>query len=223
MKKIVPVIGSPGERVTRSRKARLMEAAEGQNADLEAARRRVGEILRGENTDADDVIHELLPLVYDQLRGLARRQMKAERVDHTLQATALVNEAFCRLVGDRKIPWDGPAHFYAAASEAMRRILIDYARTRGRQKRGGNRKRVPLTDINLGDSDACDDILALDEALSRLEGENPEAAKVVQLRFFAGLSIDETAQAMGLSPRTVDRRWKFARAWLYQNMAESET
>ncbi|MEM8681615.1 MAG: ECF-type sigma factor, partial [Planctomycetota bacterium] len=101
--------------------------------------------------------------------------------------------------------------------------LIDYARTRGRQKRGGNRKRVPLTDINLGDSDACDDILALDEALSRLEGENPEAAKVVQLRFFAGLSIDETAQAMGLSPRTVDRRWKFARAWLYQNMAESET
>ncbi|MEM8681212.1 MAG: ECF-type sigma factor, partial [Planctomycetota bacterium] len=121
MKKIVPVIGSPGERVTRSRKARLMEAAEGQNADLEAARRRVGEILRGENTDADDVIHELLPLVYDQLRGLARRQMKAERVDHTLQATALVNEAFCRLVGDRKIPWDGPAHFYAAAAEAMRR------------------------------------------------------------------------------------------------------
>ena len=200
-----------------------MEESVDQNPDLAAARQRVGEILRREAADADDVIHELLPLVYDQLRGLARRQMKAERVDHTLQATALVNEAFCRLVGDRKIPWDGPAHFYAAAAEAMRRILIDYARTRGRQKRGGNRKRVPLTDINLGDSDACDDILALDEALSRLEGENAEAAKVVQLRFFAGLSIDETAEAMGLSPRTVDRRWKFARAWLYQNMAGSET
>lgn len=189
--------------------------------EVEVARERVGEILQREGTAADDVVHELLPLVYDQLRGLARRQMKAERADHTLQATALVNEAFCRLVGDRKIPWDGPAHFYAAAAEAMRRILIDYARTRGRQKRGGNRKRVPLTEINLSDTDACDDILALDEALSRLESENAEAAKVVQLRFFAGLSIDETAEATGLSPRTVDRRWKFARAWLFQNMSQS--
>lgn len=189
--------------------------------DVEEARERVGEILQRSEAAADDVVHELLPLVYEQLRGLARRQMKAERSDHTLQATALVNEAFCRLVGERKIPWDGPAHFYAAAAEAMRRILIDYARTRGRQKRGGNRQRVPLTEINLSDSEACADILALDEALSRLEGENAEAARVVQLRFFAGLSIDETAEAMGLSPRTVDRRWKFARAWLFQHMSQS--
>ena len=160
--------------------------------------------------------HELLPLVYQQLRAIARRRMAAENPGHTLQATALVHEVFLRLIGDRKIPWQSRAHFYAAAGEAMRRVLLDHAKAKGRQKRGGGRKKMPLNVADLAAEQDPEQIVALDSALCRLEAQNPEAVQVVRLRFYAGLSVDQTADALQMSPRTVDRRWKFARAWLYQ-------
>ena len=168
----------------------------------------------GDASAADD----LLPLVYQQLRALAASQMATERPGHTLQATALVHEAFMRLAGPREISWQNQAHFYAAAAEAMRRILVDHARRKKRKKRGGSRQRLMLNVLDLAASDNSEEILALDEALHRLETQEPDAANVVRLRFFAGLSVDQTAEALGLSPRTVDRRWKFARAWLYREL-----
>lgn len=165
---------------------------------------------------------ELLPLVYSQLRAAAQRCLQGERPDHTLSATALVHEAYMRLVGPRQIPWQNKAHFYSAAAESIRRILLDYARSNRRQKRGGRGKKVALTVANLAEltsSENPDGILALDEAVCRLEDENPEAGKIVRLRFFAGLTVDQTAAAMDLPPRTVERRWSFARAWLHQELS----
>jgi RNA polymerase sigma factor (TIGR02999 family) len=146
--------------------------------------------------------------------------MSAERPDHTLQATALVHEAYARLVGrdgGREVAWAGRAHFFHAAAEAMRRILIDHARARAGAARGGGRRRVPLDVADVADLAARDDpeaILALDEAVAGLEKQDPDAAAVVRLRFYAGLSVEETAQALGTSPRTVKRDWAFARAYL---------
>jgi RNA polymerase sigma factor (TIGR02999 family) len=165
---------------------------------------------------------KLLPLVYEQLRAIARRNMQQERSEHTLQATALVHEAYLRLVGDQPVEWDSRGHFYVAAAEAMRRILIEHARSRGRVKRGGERKRVPLTVVDLAADDNSDQILAVDEAFGRLEQEDPDAAKVVRLRFYAGLSVEDTAAALGISPRSVAREWAYARAWLHGALAEQE-
>ena len=167
-----------------------------------------------------DAANKLLPLVYEQLRSIARVRMRSESPGHTLQATALVHEVFMRLIGPREVPWQNRAHFYAAAAEAMRRILIDYAKAKRRQKRGGAAKRMPLNVADLAHQEDPEKILALDEAIRRLEAQNPEAARIVQLRFYAGLSVDDTAAAMDLSPRTVDRRWKFARAWLYKELEQ---
>ena len=166
---------------------------------------------------------ELLALVYDELRRTALVQMAGERPGHTLQATALVNEAYLRLVGgDGQIKWAGRAHFYAAASEAMRRLLIEHARKRGRQKRGGGKRHIPLDIVDLAAEADPEEILAFDEAFGRLEEEAADAAAVVRLRFYAGLSIDETASALGLSPRTVDRTWAYARAWLYSQLSRQQ-
>jgi RNA polymerase sigma factor (TIGR02999 family) len=163
---------------------------------------------------------ELLPIVYDQLRALARQNMHRERAGHTLQATALVHEAFVRLLGDADVAWDSRGHFYVAAAEAMRRILIEHARSRGREKRGGGRQRVPLTVVDVpAPADDPEQILAVDDALRRLEGEDPDAANVVRLRFYAGLGVEETARALGKSPRTVAREWAFARAWLMDELS----
>lgn len=161
---------------------------------------------------------DLLPLVYDQLRAIARRSMAAERDDHTLQPTALVHEAFLRLVGDRDVGWDGRGHFYVAAAEAMRRILIEHARARGRQKRGGDRWRVPLSVLELATEGNPDGILSVDQAVRRLEQVDERLARVVQLRFYAGLSEKETARSLGLSDRTVRRDWVLARAWLAREL-----
>lgn len=166
----------------------------------------------------------LLPLVYDQLRAMAQQCMNSERPEHTLSATALVHEAYLRLVGPRQIPWQNQAHFYAAAAEAIRRILLDHAKSNRRQKRGGGLKLETLAVASIAElssPEKSEEILALDEAVCRLEKENPEAGKIVRLRFYAGLSIDETAVALGLPSRTVDRRWSFARAWLHQQLSES--
>jgi RNA polymerase sigma factor (TIGR02999 family) len=166
------------------------------------------------------VTAELLPLVYRELRALAAKKMRQERPDQTLQATALVHEAYVRLVDQTCMPrWDGRWHFFAAAAEAMRRILVENARSRGRLKRGGSAERVNLEDVELAmDGHASPDLLALDEALGELEQKHPEKAQLVKLRYFAGLTMEEAAQAMGISVRTAGRAWAYARAWLYARM-----
>ncbi len=166
---------------------------------------------------------ELLPLVYDELRRLARGQMKKEKggpSGQTLQATALVHEAYLRLVGDADVKWQNRAHFFGAAARAMRRILVDRARHRGRIKRGGDRERVELGDQGLGVAapGSGTDLVELDLALARLEADDPRKAEVVMLRYFAGLSIEETAAALSLSPATVKNEWTFARAWLKREL-----
>ncbi len=165
---------------------------------------------------------KLLPLVYEQLRAIARQRMAQERAGHTLQATALVHEAYLRLVGGQQVPWMNRAHFYLAAAEAMRRILIEHARKRDRLKRGGDRRRVPVSVVDLAAEQDSEEILAVDEAVQRLEESDAQAGKVVRLRFFAGLSVDETARALDLSPRTVAREWAYARAWLHNALKAEE-
>jgi RNA polymerase sigma factor (TIGR02999 family) len=164
---------------------------------------------------------ELIEAVYGQLRVIAQRQMSQERAGHTLQATALVNEAYLRL-SQAGVAWSSPGGFYQAAAEAMRRILIDHARARGSAKRGGARTRLPLSVVDLAEDSDPAEILALDSALLRLEGAEPEVAAVVRLRFFAGLSGDETAEALAISPRQVDRLWGYARAWLRREMRQAD-
>jgi RNA polymerase sigma factor (TIGR02999 family) len=165
--------------------------------------------------------NELFQAVYDQLRQIARQRMAHERPDHTLQATALVHEAYVRLVGDQAIHWATRAHFFSAAAEAMRRILIEQARRRGRIKRGGDRRRVPLSLVDLAAEEDLDEIVTLDNGIRRLQEQEPEVAQVVHLRFYAGLGIDDTAATLGVSPRTVDRLWAYARAWLFREIARS--
>jgi RNA polymerase sigma factor (TIGR02999 family) len=165
----------------------------------------------------------LLPLVYDQLRALARRRMRQERPDQTLQATALVHEAYLRLVDATAVQnWDGRGHFYVAAAEAMRRILVENARRRGRLKRGGGVRRVELDPAELTVDAPPDEIVALDEALAKLAERHPEKAQLVKLRYFAGLTIEEAAQALGIATSTAGRRWVFARAFLYRAMDRAE-
>ena len=161
----------------------------------------------------------LLPIVYHQLRASAQKLMAAERGDHTLQATALVHEAYAKLVAGQPIDWANRAHFYDAAARAMRQILVDHARARGALKRGGCAERRPITDFAAAFSSDPAGVLALDAALSRLEREDQDAAAVVRLRFFAGLSGDQAASALGVSPRKVDMVWARARAWLFRELS----
>jgi len=160
----------------------------------------------------------LIPIVHEELRRLAHRYMRGERAGHTLQTTALVNEAYMRLVDVERIEWRGRGHFFAMAAMLMRRILVDHARDRDRDKRGGN---VILTSI--GDKPIAAppglDVLALDEALDRLSAMDPQQARIVELRFFAGMTIEETADALDISPATVKRDWTWAKAWLHQQLS----
>lgn len=162
----------------------------------------------------------LFAIVYDELRRMARSQMANERAEHTLQATALVHEAYFRLVGDTAPPWDGRGHFFASAAEAMRRILVDHARAKNAAKRGGEFDRVLLNnDIAATSSELeLDDLVALDDALTKLAVEAPAKAQLVQLRYFAGLNLEEAAAAMGISVATAKRYWVFARAWLFKEL-----
>jgi RNA polymerase sigma factor (TIGR02999 family) len=170
---------------------------------------------RGEPQAAE----KLLPLVYEELRKLAAHKLSQENPGQTLQATALVHEAYLRLLGtEQPTSWESRGHFFAAAAEAMRRILVDQARRRHSAKRGGNRRRVELDEDALlaaADDHSAEDLLALDEALSRFECEEPVKAQLVKLRYFAGLSIAEAAQALDISPATAKRHWVYARSWLY--------
>jgi RNA polymerase sigma factor (TIGR02999 family) len=163
---------------------------------------------------------QLLPLVYDELRRLAAQRIAQEQPGLTLDATSLVHEAYLRLVGNAPDkPWNGRGHFFAAAAEAMRRILIEKARRRRRARHGGDRKRLPLHDSQVAENAAADRLLAVDDALDRLAREDAKAAEVVKLRYFAGLTIEETAEALNISVRTTNRHWAYARAWLYQQLS----
>jgi RNA polymerase sigma factor (TIGR02999 family) len=162
---------------------------------------------------------QLLPLVYAELRQLAAQRLATERSGQTLDATGLVHEAYLRLIGDnRDRPWHGRGHFFAAAAEAMRRILIDHARRKRRLRHGGDKQRVPLEDARLAD-EADDRLLAVHEALDQLAQEEAEVVEVVKLRYFVGLTIEETADVLGISVRTANRHWSYARAWLYQQLS----
>jgi RNA polymerase sigma factor (TIGR02999 family) len=180
-----------------------------------------------ENGDSQ-AASQLLPLVYDELRRLSAQKLAQEKPGQTLQATALVHEAYLRLLpsGGRESPgkgqhWSSRRHFFAAAAEAMRRILIEQARRKGRRRHGGKFQRVDLLDVEVAVTPDDEQIVLLDEALTRLAGIRPQAAEVVQLRFFTGLTIDETAAALSLSPRTARRLWVFARAWLRREMGRA--
>ena len=160
---------------------------------------------------------ELLPEVYDELRKLARARLARERHEQTLQPTALVHEAYLRVAGpEQRAQWDRRGHFFAAAALAMRRILVERARHYQRMKHGAGGQRVDLDSAIAGADPALTDLVAIDEALTRLEAQDPRKAKIVALRYFAGLSIEETAAALDISPATVKNEWKFARAWLYR-------
>jgi RNA polymerase sigma factor (TIGR02999 family) len=163
---------------------------------------------------------QLLTLVYDELRQLAAAKLAQEKPGQTLQATALVHEAYLRLVGDDPSPWDSHGHFFAAAAEAMRRILIDKARQKRRPKHGGQRRRVNLDDVSGAVEQPADDLLAIDESLSALAAVAPRKAELVKLRFYAGLTIPEAAAVLGISEATAQRDWTYARTWLYCMLAD---
>jgi RNA polymerase sigma factor (TIGR02999 family) len=166
---------------------------------------------------------QLLPLVYEELRKLASLRLAREAPGQTLQATALVHEAYLRLVGAEPGPqWDGRRHFFAAAAEAMRRILLDRARDKHRLKRGGGWRRLRLDQIDLSVAEPPDDLPAVDEALEKLATEDPLCAELVKLRFYAGLTLEETASALGIARRTADRYWAFARSWLYDALRKGD-
>jgi len=173
---------------------------------------------RGDRTATDD----LFPMVYEELRSLAASYLAGERVGHTLQPTALVNEAYLRLVGHaggEELAWDSRAHFFGAASRAIRRILTDHARGRGREKRGGARARVPLESVDLSSPEPGVDLVGLDESLTRLAALDAQKARVVECRFYGGLTEEQTARVLGVSPSTVTRDWRFARSWLRRDLA----
>jgi RNA polymerase sigma factor (TIGR02999 family) len=166
---------------------------------------------------------QLLPLVYDELRKLAAQRMAQEAPGQTLQATALVHEAYLRLVDVQRAPqWDSRGHFFAAAAEAMRRILVDRAREKGRVKRGGDFKRLDIDAIDLATTAAPDQLLALDEALAKMAQGDPAATRLVELRYFTGLTVEEAGRVLGISTATAYRHWNYARAWLFSELQGNE-
>ncbi len=169
-----------------------------------------------------EAIERLIPLIYDALRGIAHNHLQRERPGHTLGTTALVHEAYLKLVGQTRVAWKGRAHFFAVASQAMRRILVDYARRRQAEKRGAGAAKVPFEDAVVMADTRADDLVALDAALETLETIDPRQARVVEYRFFGGLTIEETAAVLDVSPATVKREWTMAKAWLHATMSQSD-
>jgi len=167
-------------------------------------------------------LDELMPLVYEELRRLAAHYMRGERPGHTLQTSALVNEAYLRLAAHEEIQWQDRAHFFAVAAQAMRRILVDHARRRGNLKRGGGAPRVALDEALIVSAERMAEVVALDDALARLAEIAPRKSQLVELRFFGGLSIEEAAEVLGVSPGTVMRDWTFVKAWLRREIAGGE-
>ncbi|HWZ42110.1 MAG TPA: sigma-70 family RNA polymerase sigma factor [Candidatus Saccharimonadales bacterium] len=173
--------------------------------------------LRGGNKQAEA---QLIPMVYNELHRLARHYMRAERGDHTLQTSALVNEAYLRLVGEHGIDWKNRAHFFGVSAQIMRRILVDHARTRDAQKRGGSLRKISLENAFVYTDEQSWQVVALHEALTKLAQWDERQCRIVELRFFTGLSVEETAEAMSLSPTTVKREFQLAKAWLYGELSQ---
>lgn len=167
-------------------------------------------------------VDQLLPVIYHELRALAQRRLAAERADHTLQATALVHEAYMKLIDQREVRWQNRAHFFGVAALAMRRILVNHAKSKGRIKRGGSGRKIELTDAAAVTAEPDLDIIALDEAMKRLALVDERAARVVELRFFGGMNVEETAEALGIAPATVKRDWTIARAWLLREIQKGD-
>ena len=183
------------------------------------SRRSVTELLLAWGNGDRSALDDLVPLVHQELRRLARLQMRGERDNHTLQTTALVNEAFIRLVDLRHIRWQDRAHFLSLSARLMRRVLVDHARSRNYQKRGGGAVNVTLDDALLASPERGADLVALDDALDHLARVDSRKAQVVELRFFGGLSVDESSEALGVSPETVMRDWRLAKAWLLREVS----
>ena len=182
---------------------------------------KVDRLLSAARDGADGAVGELFLVVFRELRELAAGMLHHERQGHTLQPTALVNEAYLRLVGDGDVTWENRAHFFGAAARAIRRILTDHARAKGRIKRGGGDKPLPLCDDAVAaPADETLDLVAVDSALEKLAALDPQKAKVVELRFFAGLTGDQVGLALGISPSSVAREWQFARAWLHREISQ---
>jgi RNA polymerase sigma-70 factor (ECF subfamily) len=177
----------------------------------------LGELAKGDERAAS----KLIPLVYDELRRLASAYMRRERPDHTLQATALVHEAYLKLVEQRDVDWRGRAHFLGIAAQLMRRILIDHARGHLRDKRGGGMRPVPIDEALVFAPEQASELIKLEESLERLAKIDPRQAKIVELRFFGGLTVEQTATVMGVSPKTVKRDWSMAKAWLHGDLKVS--
>jgi RNA polymerase sigma factor (TIGR02999 family) len=186
--------------------------------DPSGARNTVTDLLTEARSESRDVFQELLPLVYDELRQMARRHLAGERRQRTLNTTGLVHEAYLKLVDSARVPVKNRAYFFAAAARAMRQILVDAARRRGRIKRGNGEVPLNLDDFQIGVDDFAAELRNLDEALEKLTLLFPRQARVVECRFFAGLSVEETAEALEMAPRTVKRDWSLARAWLYREL-----
>lgn len=182
----------------------------------------VTQLLQAWRQGQDAALAELLPIVHQQLCRLARKHMLGERPGRTLQATALVNEAYLRLVNSRQVNWQNRAHFFAISAQLMRRILVDAARARGYQKRGGGVARITLDEALIRPEERGRDLVALDDALKALASVDLRKSKVVELRFFGGLSVEETAEVLSVSPDTVHRDWRFAKTWLQREMTKGK-
>lgn len=166
-------------------------------------------------------VDRLMPLVYEELRRLAASRLQEERSDHTLSATALAHEAYLRLIDQNRVNWQSRAHFFAIAAKSIRRILVDHARARGRARRGGGVRPLALDEaLNVAGAAPDDRLLALEDALEALAAEHPEAAEIVTLRYFGGLTVPEAAEVRGVSASTIERTWRFARAWLFDRLSE---
>jgi len=176
-----------------------------------------------ELTDGNtEVVNQILPRIYDELRKLASSYLRRERADHTLQPTALVHEAYMKLIDQKKVHWQNRAHFFGIAAQVMRRILLDHARKHNADKRGGEAEKLPIEEeILVVSHEKSAELIALDDALETLAKMDPQKAKIVELRYFGGLSIEETAEVMGVSVPTINRQWRMAKAWLYGQIARA--
>lgn len=186
------------------------------------SRKDVTSLLQAWNEGDPSAPEKLAPLIYNELRKLARRSMQRENPQHTLETGALINEAYMRLADWKNARWENRAHFYGVACQIMRRVLVDYARSRGYQKRGGGARPVSIENVAVASPDRSPDLLALDEALDRLTKLDPRKSKVVELRFFGGLSVEETAAVLNVSPFTVIRDWNFVKAWLHRELKATD-
>jgi RNA polymerase sigma factor (TIGR02999 family) len=183
----------------------------------------VTELLKESARGDRAALDQLLPLVYNELRGIADRYLRRERAEHTLQATALVHEAYLRLVDQKNVEWQNRAHFFGVAAQMMRRILVDHARAHQTAKRGSGGIKVSLDDVLEISDEQIESMIALDDALKSLEQIDPQKSRIVELRFFGGLSIEETAEALGIGTATVIRQWRMAKAWLYKEVTGDES